>query len=233
MVTKEVERKPLPEDRKLRSIFGPKAGAILRSMLLEPNKVWKVKELADSSASSIGHVSNIRRALIEHDWVEERSAGVFLSKPDLLLQIWRENYRKPRGELLLGYTYLRDKDQERIIRGLFNGFANDAYPPLVYGRNSAAQYYAPFLRGTIRFFYANELGVQLLEKELELSYVDRGQNVVIQVVNNGSILKDRVEFERQTLCADPIMTYLDLWNGNDREREAAEFLARKHFPWLE
>ena len=33
-------------------------------------------------------------------------------------------------------------------------------------------------------------------------------------------------------CASPIITYLDLWLGNDRDREAAEHLASKCFPWL-
>lgn len=34
-------------------------------------------------------------------------------------------------------------------------------------------------------------------------------------------------------CTDPIVTYLDLFNGSDRDREAAEFLADKHFPWMD
>ena len=231
-VSREVERKPTSEARKLRSIFGPKAGAILRAMLLEPNKAWKVKDLAHASDTSLGHVSNIRSALIDHEWIEKRKSGVSLIRPDLLLQTWRENYRKPRGEFLHGYTYLREGELEQILNDLFEDLMQEECPPLVYARNSASQYFAPFLRGTSRFFYANDLGVRLLEDELDLSYVDRGENIVIQVVNDRGILRDSVEVVPRILCTDPITTYLDLWNGNDREREAAEILAQEYFPWL-
>ena len=232
VVTREVERKPATETRKLRSIFGPKAGAILRAMLLDTNRVWKVTELADASASSIGHVSNVRRALIEHEWAVKRPGGVLLNRPDLLLQTWKENYRKPSGQFLRGYTNLTDNEQDRIIRNLFDGFANDGYPPLVYGRNSAAQYYVSLMRSPRRFFYANDLGIQLLERELEISYVDSGENIAMQLLDDSSILQDSVAAEPHSLSTDPITTYLDLSNGNERDCEAAEVLARKYFPWL-
>lgn len=232
VVTREFEQKPATETRKLRSIFGPKASAILRAMLLDTNRVWKVTELADASHSSIGHVSNVRRALIEHEWAAKRPGGVSLSRPDLLLQTWKENYRKPTGELLRGYTDLRDNEQDQIIRNLFDRFANDGYPPLVYGRKSAAQYYVPLMRSPRRFFYANDLGIQLLERELEISDVDNGENIVMQLLDDSSILQDSVEAEPHTLSSDPITTYLDLSNGNDRECEAADLLAQKCFPWM-
>lgn len=232
LLSREVERKPVSETRKLRSIFSPKGGAILRTMLLEPDRAWKVKDLAVAADSSIGHVSNIRNALMDNEWIEKNDRGVALSQPDMLLQTWRENYRKPRGEFLHGYTYLREGELEQTLNELFEDLMQEEYPPLVYGRNSASQYFAPFLRGTSRFFYANDLGVRLLEDELDLSYVDRGENIVIQVVNDRGILRDSVEVGPRILCTDPITTYLDLWNGNDREREAAEILAQEYFPWL-
>ena len=231
-LSREVERKPKPETRRLRSIFSPKGGAILRAMLREPDRAWKVTDLVDASDSSLGHVSNIRNALIDNEWLEKTNRGVVLSRADLLLQTWRENYRKARGKSLLGYTYLRDKEQERILEELFDGFTEDEYPPLVYARNSASQYYAPFLRGTSRSFYATSAGVQLLESELEMSYVEQGGNVIVQVVEDPDILRNSVEVKPGVFCADPITTYLDLWNGNDREREAAEVLAEECFPWL-
>ena len=33
-------------------------------------------------------------------------------------------------------------------------------------------------------------------------------------------------------CTSPIVTYLDLWCGNDREREAADHLASEALPWI-
>ena len=41
------------------------------------------------------------------------------------------------------------------------------------------------------------------------------------------------EYVRLVESGARIITYLDLWNGNDRDREAAEYVAREFFPWLE
>ena len=232
LLSREVERRPKPVTRKLRSIFSPKGGSILRTMLLEPDRAWKVKDLAEAANSSIGHASNIRNALMDNEWIEKNDHGVVLSQPDILLREWRDNYRKPSGNFLHGYTYLRERDQERVLEDLFDDLIEEEYPPLVYAGNSASQYYAPFLRGTNRSFYATSAGVRLLENKLDMSYVERGGNLNIKVVNDRDILKDRVAVESGVLCADPVTTYLDMWNGNDRQREAAEHIARKYFPWL-
>ena len=231
-LSREVERKPKPVTRKLRSIFSPKGAAILRTMLLEPDRAWKVKDLADASDSSIGHVSNIRKALMDNEWIEKRERGVALNQPDILLKEWRENYQQPRGDLLQGYTHLRESEQERSLEALFDDLIEEEYPPLVYAGNSASQYYAPFLRGTNRLFYATNVGVRLLENVLDMSYVERGGNLTVKVVDDIDILKNRVKVEPGVLCADPVTTYLDLWNGNDRQREAADRLAWAYFPWL-
>lgn len=229
-ISKEVERKPKTETRKLRSIFGTKAGVILRTLLLNPKKVWKVKDLADKSNVSIGHVSNIRSALIENDWLEKLGSGVALKRPDVLLANWRENYKRPLGDDLYGYTYFHGRGKEQMLGQLFNELCDEEYPPLIYARGSASEWYAPWLRDSRDYFYANMEGVALLESRLNMSFVDRGENIVLNVVKDVGLLKDHVNMHG-ALCTDPITTYLDLWNGNDREQEAAELLAEECFQW--
>ena len=85
-VSKVVEQKPLPIKRKLRSIFSPKGGEILRAMLRKPDRAWKVTDLVDASDSILGHVSNIRNALIDNEWLVKTNRGVVLSRADLLLR---------------------------------------------------------------------------------------------------------------------------------------------------
>lgn len=57
--------RPKSETRKLRSIFAPKAAAILRVMLQDPDHAWRVTALAREANASLGHVSNVRKALLE------------------------------------------------------------------------------------------------------------------------------------------------------------------------
>ena len=54
----------------------------------------------------------------------------------------------------------------------------------------------------------------------------------MRIPNDESLLEDAVQPAPGIFCASPIVTYLDLWLGNDREREAADHLASRCFPWL-
>jgi len=54
----------------------PKAATILRVLLREPGRAWRVAELAAQARASYGHVSNVRKALLAREWVELGKDGV-------------------------------------------------------------------------------------------------------------------------------------------------------------
>lgn len=72
----------------------------------------------------------------------------------------------------------------------------------------------------------------MLEQVLKLAHVEKGTNVIVQIPNDESLFEDTVQPAPGIFCISPIVTYLDLWLGNDREREAADHLASRCFPWL-
>ena len=98
-IERAVADKPRSETRALRSIFTPKAAAILRVLMRDPDRAWRVAELAANANASYGHVSNVRRALLEREWLEVREAGAVIVQPEALMQTWRENYRRPLGQV--------------------------------------------------------------------------------------------------------------------------------------
>ena len=71
-IDRAVAGRPKPEIRALRSIFAPKAAAILRALLRDPDRVWRVTELAEAANASVGHVSNVRKALLEREWIQKK-----------------------------------------------------------------------------------------------------------------------------------------------------------------
>ncbi len=228
-IDRAVADKPKSESRALRSIFNPKAAAILRVMLRDPDRAWRVTDLAEKANASLGHVSNVRKALLEREWIEKRVDGVVLSQPDALLKAWRENYRRPAGHRITGYTHLHGKQfDERLSKAL-----NPQCPRAIYSLHSAAQWFAPFGRDGTHTLYADESGAQFLQEALRLTPVTKGANVVLHIPNDESLFDDAIEPAPGIFCTSPIITYLDLWNGNDRDREAAEYVAREFFAWLE
>ena len=56
--------------------------------------------------------------------------------------------------------------------------------------------------------------------------------MVLHVPTDESLFDDASEPGPNVFSTSPIVTYLDLWNGGDREREAADHLAGELFPWL-
>ena len=229
-IERTVADKPRSETRALRSIFTPKAAAILRVLLRDPDRAWRVADLAAQANASYGHVSNVRKALLVREWLEVRDDGAVLIQPDALLQMWRDNYRRPAGQSITGYTHLHGRQLDERLRGKLNPYPER--PRAIYSLHSAAQWLAPFSRSGTQTFYADEPGAEVLKEELKLAPAAMGPNVVLHVPTDESLFDDAREPAPNVFCTSPIVTYLDLWNGSDRDREAAEHLAGEFFSWL-
>lgn len=229
-IERSVADKPKSEIRSLRSVFSPKAAAILRVMLRDPNKAWRVTELAEHAGASLGHVSNVRKALLEKEWITEQDDGVMLTKSRELMETWRDNYRRPSGQQKTGYTLLHGKQLEQSLREILGNRSNK--PLAICSLNSAAKWISPYGRDGMNNFYVDEEGADNLTDRLDLSPTLKGANVAITIVKNHNIFVDAIQPIPGIYCTSPIQTYLDLWVGNDRDRESAQFLQEEHFPWL-
>ena len=228
-VDRTVAEKPKSEQRLFKSIFASKAARILRVMLRDPQRPWRLTELAQAARVSLGHSSNVRKALIDREWAEVSSDGVALTDPNALLDARRENYRLPLGEQVTFYTHLHGETFERAVRGALTAdlHAGNA----VLGSFSAARWLAPYARTSTHYFYADEVGAQRLQEALRLSQAQKGQNVVMRIVENDDIFPDAIKPAPGIVCTGRVQTYLDLSAAGDRGHEAAEHLRRELLQW--
>lgn len=224
-----VAEKPKSEKKSLRSIFSPKASAILRIMMRDVKRQWRVADLANQANASLGHVSNVRKALMEREWASERDDGIVLTDPMALLKVWREAYQRPAGERVSGYTRLHGAELDDRLREVLSAQPNG--PNVICSLHTAGKWIAPFSRDATNTFYADERGAKLLEEMIDLSVAPKGANVFIKVLKDESYFDDAVEPAPGIYCTSPIQTYLDLWAGNDRDREAATFLFEERIAW--
>ena len=229
-IDREVADRPKSETRALRSIFTPKASAILRALLRDLDRAWRVTDLAEAANASLGHVSNVRKVLLEREWIEKRDYGINLVQPDALLRTWRENYRQPTDQRISRYTLFHGEQLIKQLSGKLN--PEPQHPRAILASNSAAQWFAPYSRGGAHSLYTDEPGAHMLEETLELTHAAKGANVILNIPKDESLFEDAVQPVPGVFCTSPIITYLDLWKGNDRDREAADHLALKCFPWL-
>ena len=229
-IERSVAEKPAAETRSLRSVFTPKAATILRVLLSEPDRPWRVAELSAKTGVSFGHVSNVRKALLEREWAETRKDGIVLAKPGKVLDAWRGHYRASDARTIVGYTHLHGTELEKQLQGVLN--SDSSRPRAIFSKHSAARWLAPFGRTATQSFYVDDPGIEAVKDALALAPAGRGANVVLQVPTDECLFDDPSEPAPGVLCTSPVVTYLDLWNGTGRDREAAEHLAGEFFPWL-
>lgn len=225
-LSRTVAGKPPVEKRELRSLFKPKSVQVLKTMLREPKRMWRVVELAELADVSLGHVSNVRSSLLDRGWAEVSNQGVFLSNPDGLLDAWREEYQPPAGQPGAFYTTLHGSVLERAIRSL-----GDKPGHAVLASFSAANWLAPYGRTGTHYFYADEQGYEFLRSALDLSVTSRGENVAITMVEDEGFFRDTIEPVPGIYCTSPVQTYLDLFAAGERGRESADHLRREKLQW--
>jgi len=226
-IERVVATKPAAERRELKSLFKPKSAQVLRRLLREPSKAWKVVDLAEAAGVSLGHVSNVRRGLLDRDWASAEPDGLRLIAPDALLDHWRDNYEPPAGERIHAYTPAHGSAFTEAIRDAMR----DPGAHLALAANSAAQWLAPYGRTGREHVYADKGGWAALRRHLEVGPIARGANLEIVVLKDDGLLRDIVEPAPGLFTTSPVQTYLDLAASGERGREAADHLREDGLEW--
>lgn len=223
------EKKSAPERREFRSIFAPKSAQVLRVLLKDPHRSWRVADLAHEAGVSIGHVSNVRNALLDREWVDVKNRGISLTRPDALLDAWRDTYQALKGRRTSYYTTLHGEVFQRSLKAALN--QANRVGSAILSSFSAAQWLAPFARTGMQYFYADKAGSEALQDLLRFSPASKGENVVVTVLDADGVFRDAIEPVPELRCTSAVQTYLDLWISGERGREAAEFLRKEKLRW--
>jgi hypothetical protein len=100
LIEKEGKRNLRPSTRPLRSLFAPRATRVVRALLAEPARAWRLEELAKAAQVSLGHSHNVVSRLEDLRWAERDGAQrIHLSKPADLLLGWCESYTYRANEI--------------------------------------------------------------------------------------------------------------------------------------
>jgi hypothetical protein len=228
-IERTVAGRPALERRELKSLFKPKSAQVLRAMLRDPARAWRVTELAEAAGVSLGHINNVKVGLIDREWGEVSDNGLFLSQPDVLLDAWRDAYEPPAGQRMGFYTTLHGGAFENAVRRVLG--VGSEKGKAVFASFSAAQWLAPYGRTGTQYFYADEVGMQQLQAALALSSPSKGENIIVTIPKDEGLFQSAVEPALGAVCNDPVQTYLDLATAGERGREAAEHLRRELMKW--
>jgi hypothetical protein len=93
LIEKEGKPNLRPSTRPLRSLFAPRATRVVRVLLVDPQHVWRLEELAKTAEVSLGHAHNVVKRLEELSWVDRgEHQRIQLTRAGDLLDAWVESY---------------------------------------------------------------------------------------------------------------------------------------------
>ena len=217
-VEREGKPNPAPQRRDLRSLYSPRTTRVLRVLLLDPKKTWKLQPLAQEAGVSLGQVYNVKKLLVDREWIRTDEEGLRLVEPSPLLTEWSQNYTYRRNAARDFYSLdappeieskLATACRDRSVQYALTGF-------------SAAARLAPMVRyQRVTAYVSGDFGG--LVKTLGLKEVPSGANVTVLSPYDDGVFYGAADINGIQIVS-PVQAYLDLVGYRGRGEEAATFL---------
>ncbi|MDG6224725.1 MAG: type IV toxin-antitoxin system AbiEi family antitoxin [Candidatus Thermoplasmatota archaeon] len=199
--------------RTLKNIFSRKASRIVRKLLSDPDRTWRLEDISKEANVSLGLASNEIGRLAEEGYVEASRSSIRLVRPAELLDAWSSIYRI-ESENVIGY-FCPITDVQDIYDRL-KGIPETDYA-LTLG--CAAALVAPMVRSSdfnIYTYYPEKL-----IKVLEMQKVEFGGNVNLIIPYDEGALYDTVSIEGISVVSY-VQLYMDLYQYPMRGREQSK-----------
>ncbi len=215
-IEKTGQPNPYSEKKELRSLYSPKASRVLRALLENPRKKWKVAEIALETSVSLGQVSKVKNLLANKELIKDAHGGFELIDPARLLQDWSENYSYRKNRIFKYYSMNSIPD---IEWALSQACTNSGRQYALTSFSGAARLKA-FVKYQ-RVFAFVQGDVPKLATSLNLKEVDSGENIILLEPYDEGVFYGSTVVESISI-ANPIQIYLDLKGYRGRGEEAAE-----------
>jgi AraC-like DNA-binding protein len=214
---KEIRRPGRPK-----SLFAPVSTRVVRMLLAEPQRHWKLKELAAVTHMSLGQVYKVKQELLNQEFIEaDQKKQLFLKDPGGLLNAWRETYKYENNQVVSLFSL----DKIPAIEEKIKQYCDSRRVRYAFTFFSGATKLAPFVRyGATAFYFIGDR--EELQRELNLKTVDSGANVLLFLPYDEGVLQGLQEVQGYKIVST-IQLYLDLFSYGGRGREQAEFLREK------
>jgi len=217
-IRKEGKDNQFAVKRDLRSLYSPRASRVVRALLENPGQKWRLLELAEEAGVSVGQVYNVKKLLLDREWVGFSKKGLTLVAPEPLLKEWSENYYLEKSPRFDFYSIRSPQETELDLAEFC--FKNKV--PFALTGFSAADRYAPFVNYLRAMAYVQG-DLEKIAKRLKLKKVSSGANLSLFLPYDEAVFYHAKKI-RGALTVSALQAYLDLIHFGERGKEAAEFL---------
>src|SRR2546428_2277872 len=224
LIEKEGKRNVRTSTRPLRSLFAPRATRVVRVLLVEPGRAWRLEELGRAAAVSLGHSHNVVKRLEELAWVErDDSQRIRLSKPADLLEAWCESYTYRANEIT---SYLAPERVTRKFMGEVARVVSGEGRRYAFTLNAGAALLAPSLRLPAVHCYLEDAPAPVAQAPgLRAAAPAGGARHFLSPYDLGVFYGAFETGGLKVVCLTPL--YVDILSYERRGREQAEHLRRE------
>jgi len=215
-INREGKKNPYASSRKLKSLYQPVSSRVIRVLLSDPGKAWKIQPLSDEADVSLGQIANVKQALKDREWIEEGQDGFGLTRADELLADWAENYSFRKNAINTFYAMDGTTGAEQRIadacRKLGVRYALTSF--------TGAARLAPNVRYKRSDIYVEDQ-IEAVAETADLKPVETGSNVRLLAPYDEGVFYNAVEVNGLRVAC-PLQVYLDVLAQRGRGEEAAE-----------
>ena len=224
-----IEGKPnrFKERRGSKSIFersSVQSGMILRCLMKDPRKVWKLQDLATASSSSIGQVSKVKKFLDEREFSASASPGFFIRKPRELVLEWGKVYNSKPNVMYECYSLDSVPQFEQRLAAMNSTFG------LRYALTGFAggARFAPAVNYNKIHVYIQLQDLEEAIRILDCRRVSSGANISIIIPDDACVLADTRNIDGH-IIASPLQVSIDLLGLKGRGEEAAAAIINREY----
>ncbi|MDD3363199.1 MAG: type IV toxin-antitoxin system AbiEi family antitoxin [Hespellia sp.] len=213
------------QKRALKSIFERSSvvsSKILRFMVQDSQRTWRMKEIAEACSCSIGQVSKVKDFLMNHAWIEQNQDGIQLIEIEKMLKEWSQIYGNRENETVEAYTLENIPAFETRLRQMKTECGIDYY---LTGFAGGVRY-QPVVRYKRVHCYIQSEDMQEALDYLQLKKVDSGSNVFLIVPYNECVLENSRQIQGSQVVS-PVQIYLDCRGLKGRGEEIADAIMTK------
>jgi len=211
----------------LKKLFSPKATRIIRVLLEEPERLWRINELSQTFEVALGYTHEIIAKLLKQGYIiRDEKKKIRPSRPAELLDDWARQYKISPESIHSYYSSIKNP------QGLMNKVANTLKrnkTTYCFTLHAGASLVAPFMRfNDVHFYYLGEL--KTIVQQLELEEIEFGGTVhLIEPYDEGIFYRKQTIEGNDVICNTQL--YLDLNQYPARGKEQAEFLRKKRIKY--
>jgi hypothetical protein len=215
--------------RIVRNIFEPKATRILRALLVDPQRNWTIRGLAEEVRISPGYAHAVVSTLIDLGYVARTERfKIKTVNPTVLLKRWAAYHQYDKINTFLDY-YTFEREVDRFIGQLSHVQSSNYALTTLAGASLIAPYVRPV---DIHIYIKKKEDAATLAESLNLQPIPKGGNVKFAIPYDEGVFygqqtasfRSPNEKEGRVNVVSDVQLFVDLYNYPARGLEAAEHL---------